>query len=79
MTRIWLIRHGEPVEQAKHRCYGSLDVGLSETGRVQMAHVSDYLKVEPISAIYTSPRSRAKEGAQILAAAELSWCYFDSS
>ena len=67
MTRFWLIRHGEPAEEARHRCYGALDVGLSETGHSQMAQVADYLKAEPITAIYTSPRSRALESARILA------------
>ena len=69
MTRFWLIRHGEPGEEARHRCYGSLDFGLSETGRAQMAQVAGYLKSEPIARIYTSPLSRAREGAGILAAA----------
>jgi alpha-ribazole phosphatase len=69
MTRFWLIRHGEPAEQARGRCYGSLDIGLSETGRVQMAEVAAYLSMEPLSLIYSSPFSRALEGAQILAAA----------
>jgi alpha-ribazole phosphatase len=69
MTRFWLIRHGEPAEEARHRCYGSLDVGLSETGRAQMGQVAVYLKSEPFVAIYTSPRSRALESAQILGAA----------
>jgi alpha-ribazole phosphatase len=68
MTRFWLIRHGEPSEEARHRCYGSLDVGLSETGRAQMAQVAEYLKAEPVDAIYTSPRSRALESARILGA-----------
>jgi alpha-ribazole phosphatase len=67
MTRLWLIRHGEPAEEARHRCYGSLDVGLSETGRAQMAQVAEYLKTDPVAAIYTSPRSRALESARILA------------
>jgi len=66
MTRFWLIRHGEPAEEARHRCYGSLDIGLSETGRAQMAQVAVYLKCEPVAAIYTSPRSRALESARIL-------------
>jgi alpha-ribazole phosphatase len=66
MTRFWLIRHGEPAEEARHRCYGSLDVGLSETGCTQMAQVGEYLKGEPIAAIYTSPRTRALESARIL-------------
>jgi alpha-ribazole phosphatase len=69
MTRFWLIRHGEPSEEARHRCYGSLDVGLSETGRAQMAQVAEYLKRDPVAAIYTSPRSRAIESARILGAA----------
>jgi alpha-ribazole phosphatase len=68
MTRFWLIRHGEPAVEARHRCYGSLDVGLSETGRAQMAQVAEYLKAEPVAAIYTSPRSRALESARILGA-----------
>jgi broad specificity phosphatase PhoE len=68
MTRLWLIRHGEPAEEARHRCYGSLDIGLSETGRAQMAQVAEYLKTEPVAAIYTSSRSRALESARILAA-----------
>jgi alpha-ribazole phosphatase len=68
VTRVWLIRHGEPAEEARHRCYGSLDVGLSEKGRAQMAEVAQYLKLESVSAIYTSPSSRALDSARILAA-----------
>jgi alpha-ribazole phosphatase len=71
MTRFWLIRHGEPSEEARHRCYGSLDVGLSETGRAQMTQVAEYLKHDRVAAIYTSPRSRALESARILGAAAL--------
>jgi hypothetical protein len=70
MTRFWLIRHGEPAEEARHRCYGSLDVGLSEKGRTQMAETAQYLKTEPVAAIYTSPSSRALDSARILAAAQ---------
>src|ERR1700678_4125680 len=69
MTRFWLIRHGAPAQEARHRCYGSLDVGLSETGRAQMAQAAEHLKGEPVAAIYTSPRSRALESARILGAA----------
>ena len=67
MTKIWLIRHGQPAEEARQRCYGSLDVGLAEIGRAQMEQVADYLKSESFSAIYTSPRTRAIESARILA------------
>jgi alpha-ribazole phosphatase len=68
VSRFWLIRHGEPAAEARHRCYGSLDVGLSQTGRGQMAQVAEWLKGEPIAVIFASPRSRAMESAQILAA-----------
>jgi alpha-ribazole phosphatase/probable phosphoglycerate mutase len=67
MTRFWLIRHGEPAAEARGRCYGSLEIGLSEVGRAQMARVAEWLKDEPIAAIYSSPRSRAMESAGILA------------
>jgi alpha-ribazole phosphatase len=69
MTRLWLIRHGEPAAEARRRCYGALDVGLSEHGRAQMSEVAVYLRSDPPTAIYASPRSRALESARILAAA----------
>jgi alpha-ribazole phosphatase len=70
MTRVWLIRHGEPLEgEISQRCYGSLDIGLSEQGRAQMRWVAEYLKDESISAIYTSPLSRALESARLIAPA----------
>ena len=65
MTRIWLIRHGEPLR--KDICYGSLDIALSDVGRQQMARVAEYLKPEAITAVYTSPLSRALESARIIA------------
>jgi alpha-ribazole phosphatase len=69
VTRVWLIRHGQPNEEGRQRCYGSLDVGLSDIGRSQMAQVAERLKTEPMAVIYASPRSRAVESARILAAA----------
>lgn len=69
VTRVWLIRHGEPAEESRGRCYGALDVGLSEKGRAQIARVAEHLRDEPIDAIYCSPRSRAVDSAQILAGA----------
>jgi alpha-ribazole phosphatase len=66
-TRIWLIRHGEPAETVRGRCYGSLDVGLSAEGRRQMEAVAAYLQAESLAAIYASPRLRTTESAAILA------------
>ncbi len=66
--RLVLIRHGEPEASAKGRCYGKLDVGLSETGRRQMVRVSEALRASAttVDAVYTSPRRRARESAEIL-------------
>lgn len=66
-TRVWLIRHGEPADEVRGRCYGALDVGLSATGRVQMERVAGHLKAECLNAIYASPRLRAIESARIVA------------
>lgn len=66
MTRFWLIRHGEPVEEAIGRCYGSSDVKLSSKGREQIARAAEYLANEPIAAVYSSPLNRAVESAKIL-------------
>src|ERR1019366_7090512 len=68
-TRIWLIRHGEPAEEARQRCYGSLDVRLSEAGRRQIGRVAEYFATEAMAAVYASPLSRTLESAQILASA----------
>jgi alpha-ribazole phosphatase len=67
-TRLWLLRHPELVESAASRCYGSLDLSLSEQG-VQHAHaVAAALRSEPLAAIYTSPLQRCRQAADILAA-----------
>ncbi|HXG83414.1 MAG TPA: alpha-ribazole phosphatase [Pyrinomonadaceae bacterium] len=65
--RIVLIRHGEPEASAKGRCYGKLDVGLSEKGKWQIERTARLLKRFEIAAIYSSPRVRATESAKIIA------------
>ncbi len=39
-ARFVLVRHGEPEASARGRCYGRLDVGLSESGREQIGVVA---------------------------------------
>jgi alpha-ribazole phosphatase/probable phosphoglycerate mutase len=60
--RMILLRHGEPEASARGRCYGELDVGLSDEGRAQAAS----LRIEPVEAVYCSPRRRALETARIV-------------
>lgn len=66
-TRLYLIRHGEPEERYKGRCYGRLDAGLSARGVAQAEEAARFLALAPLAAIYTSPRQRATESAAPLA------------
>jgi alpha-ribazole phosphatase len=66
-TILWLIRHPEPTESAKGRCYGSLDVALPPEG-IRHAHsLATALASERFAAIYTSPRQRCMETTRIIA------------
>jgi alpha-ribazole phosphatase len=65
-TRLLLLRHGEPEENILGRCYGRLDVGLSDRGLEQVRHVADRLAGVRLSVVYCSPRRRALESAELL-------------
>jgi alpha-ribazole phosphatase len=67
LTRLILVRHGEPDESVRGRCYGRLDPGLSLRGQVQIRTVRRLLRGVPLSNVYSSPRRRAKESARLLA------------
>ena len=66
MSRLVLVRHAEPAEDARGRCYGSLDVGLSARGRVEAAALPGKLAAEALEAVYVSPRTRTRETAASL-------------
>jgi alpha-ribazole phosphatase/probable phosphoglycerate mutase len=68
MTAVWLIRHAEPDASVRGRCYGSLDTGLSPAGREQAARLAERLIAEPFAALCSSPRRRAIETAEAIAA-----------
>jgi alpha-ribazole phosphatase len=68
VSRLILIRHCEPEEGARGRIYGTLDIGLSADGRLQAVELVDRLDGVEIDAIWTSPRRRARETAEPLAA-----------
>jgi broad specificity phosphatase PhoE len=63
--RLVLVRHGEPEEAAKGRCYGRFDFGLSEAGRDQVQATLNSVKNLAASALYASPLRRAAESASI--------------
>lgn len=64
MSRLILVRHAEPSEDARGRCYGSLDVGLSDEGRRHAAELPEKLAHLEFDAVYASPRIRALQTAE---------------
>lgn len=64
---LWLLRHPEPVASVRGRCYGSLDVALSEGGMRQARAMARILSAEPLAAIYASPRQRCRQAAEMIA------------
>jgi len=66
--RLILIRHGEPEQEARGKCYGRLDVSLSETGRTQIQAKLASFRDLRAGALYTSPLKRALESAAIAGA-----------
>ncbi len=63
-TRLLVVRHGESIANAEHAFLGHTDLGLSERGHVQAQATADFLKGEPISAIYSSDLIRAYDTAR---------------
>jgi broad specificity phosphatase PhoE len=69
VSRLILIRHVEPVEDARGLCYGSLDFGLSPAGHEHAGRIARALAGVDYGAVHTSPRLRARETAEPVAAA----------
>lgn len=69
ITRLLLIRHAQPDEDAHGRCYGTLDIGLSARGRRRAQLLARTLDRIPLAALYSSPSTRALDTAAPLAIA----------
>jgi broad specificity phosphatase PhoE len=69
VSRLILIRHAEPVDDAHGLCYGSLDFGLSPAGQEHARRIAAALDCIAYGAVYASPRCRARETAEPLAVA----------
>ena len=67
MSRLVLVRHCEPEEDSRGRCYGSLDVGLSDAGKRHARELAP--RLENGGALWTSPRLRARQTAAPFVAA----------
>jgi len=66
-TRLYLIRHGQTDWNVEERYQGQIDSTLSARGREQAARLAETLVSVPLRAIYTSPLSRARDTAAVLA------------
>ena len=64
-----LVRHGETEGQSSIRYHGRNDVALDERGRSQMRGAARALERENFTRVFSSPLSRAMEGARIIAGA----------
>jgi alpha-ribazole phosphatase len=67
-TRLLLVRHAEPDESMRGRCYGRLDVELSPAGRRHAVVIGEALRGQDVAAVYSSPLRRAFDTARPVAA-----------
>ena len=67
VTRLFLVRHGATAATAEDRFSGSTNAELSDEGRWQAARLGERLSHQDITAVYSSPLSRALDTARIVA------------
>jgi phosphoserine phosphatase len=63
MLKLLLIRHGETAWNTAEIFRGRVNVGLSEVGLKQAAQLAEYLRSNPLQAIYCSPLPRGAQTA----------------
>ena len=68
MTKIYLVRHGETVDNARQIMQGQTQGCLNEKGREQARQVAQRLADEPIDAIVASDLRRAIQTAEYISA-----------
>ena len=67
MLKLILIRTGETEYECQGRVQGTLDIPLSEDGRLQVEKVASELRNTPIDACYAGPCRATQQSAEILA------------
>lgn len=67
MTTLYLVRHGETVDNANRIMQGQTQGRLNEKGRMQAAAVRDRMAAEHLDAILSSDLRRAVDTAEIIA------------
>lgn len=64
--KLYVVRHGETMENANNCLVGRINSSLTEKGKEQAKQVSNYFKNKKIDLIVSSPLDRCKETAQII-------------
>ena len=64
--KLYVVRHGETMENANNCLVGRINSPLTEKGKEQAKQVSNYFKNKKIDLIVSSPLDRCKETAQII-------------
>lgn len=71
-TTLYLIRHGATEGNHEKRYKGSIDVPISQEGIEQVRRTAEFIRAElqggSLSAVYSSPLSRALNSAELIAA-----------
>ncbi len=67
MTTLFLVRHGETVDNARQVMQGQTQGQLNANGIAQAEHLRDQLAHEPLDAILSSDLQRAIDTANIIA------------
>jgi len=67
LGRIYLVRHGQTAWNRARIFRGRRDVPLNEQGRREAEYAAKALHDVPFARLYTSPLSRARETAEIIA------------
>jgi broad specificity phosphatase PhoE len=67
--RLYMVRHGQTVWNVEKRFRGTMDVPLNSRGRLDAIRAADSLARVGLTAVYTSPLSRAREVAAAIASA----------
>jgi broad specificity phosphatase PhoE len=64
--RLYIVRHGESVDDIED-CYGGVaDFPLTDKGRQQAKDAAEKLRYAKIEKVYSSPLARARESAEII-------------
>ncbi|MFA4871942.1 MAG: histidine phosphatase family protein [Patescibacteria group bacterium] len=69
MPKIFIVRHGQDMDNANNILNGLRDLALTDLGRKQARATAQKLKDKNIGIIYSSPLKRALETARIMARA----------